>query len=148
MTLPAIERLVPHARPALLLDRIVEARDGALVTETCIREDNPYCDSGRVGAWVGLELIAQSAAALAGLEAVRDGQPVRIGYLLGTRHFRATVPSFALGDRLRIEVAREFRAASGLGAARGRIFAVDGSLLCEGLVTVFQPTDAADPAAR
>ena len=31
---PPIEQLVPHARPALLLDRIVESHDGLVVTET------------------------------------------------------------------------------------------------------------------
>ena len=136
---PPIEELVPHARPALLLDRVVEWRGDVLVTATRIREDNPYCVAGRVGAWVGVELIAQSIAALAGLEARRAGRPVRIGFLLGTRRYRSSVGWFALGDALTIEVSREFQSDDGLGAAHGRILAADERVLGEGLLTVFQP---------
>lgn len=144
---PPIEQLVPHARPALLLDRVVEAGGDVVVTETLIREDNPYCRDGQVGGWVGIELIAQSIAALAGLDALRAGRPVRIGFLLGTRRYRS-VPSFALGDRLRIEVTREFQSDDGLGAARGRILGADARLLGEGLLTVFQPARPEDVIGR
>ena len=113
--IPPLEELVPHARPALLLDRVVESRGDVLVTETRIREDNPYCAGGRVGAWVGIELIAQGIAALAGLDAVASGRPVRLGFLLGTRRYRSSVPWFAVGERLRIEVTREFQSDDGLG---------------------------------
>lgn len=145
---PPIEQLVPHARPALLLDRVVESHDGLIVTETLIREDNPYCIDGQVGAWIGIELIAQSIAALAGLDAVRAGRPVKIGFLLGTRRYRSSVPWFALGDRLRIEVTREFQTDDGLGAARGRILAADERLLGEGLLTVYQPARPEDVIGR
>ena len=145
---PPIDALVPHARPALLLDRVVEARGDVVVTETLIREDNPYCLDGRVGAWIGIELIAQSIAAMAGLEAVAAGRPVRIGFLLGTRRYRSNVPWFALGDLLRVEVSREFQTDDGLGAARGRIVASDGRVLGEGLLTVYQPARPEDVIGR
>jgi predicted hotdog family 3-hydroxylacyl-ACP dehydratase len=145
---PPIEQLVPHARPALLLDRVVEAHDGVVVTETVIRADNPYCRDGRVGAWIGIELIAQSIAAMAGLDAWRDGRAVKIGFLLGTRRYRSSVPWFALGDRLRVEVVREFQTDDGLGAARGRILADDARVLGEGLLTVFQPARPEDVIGR
>jgi 3-oxoacyl-[acyl-carrier-protein] synthase-1 len=145
---PPIEQLVPHARPALLLDRIVASHDGQVVTETVIRGDNPYCVDGRVGAWIGIELIAQSIAAMAGLDAIRAGRPVKIGFLLGTRRYRSSVPWFALGDRLRIEVAREFQTGDGLGAARGRILGEDGQVLGEGLLTVYQPDRPEDVIGR
>jgi len=148
VTLPPIERLVPHARPALLLDRVVESSGDLLVAETEIREDNPYHSAGRVGSWVGIELIAQGIAALAGIEAVRAGRPIRVGYLLGTRRYRSAVPWYAVGDRLRIEVVREFQSGDGLGAARGRILAADGALLGEALVTVFQPAHGEDVPDR
>jgi predicted hotdog family 3-hydroxylacyl-ACP dehydratase len=145
---PPLEQLVPHARPALLLDRLVEAHGDVVVTETRIREDNPYCADGRVGAWIGVELIAQSIAVLAGLDAVRAGRPVKVGFLLGTRRYRSSVPWFALGDRLRIEVSREFQTDDGLGAARGRILASDARVLGEGLLTVFQPERPEDVIGR
>lgn len=146
--IPPIEALVPHAGPALLLDRVAEDHGDVVVTETAIREDNPYCVDGRVGAWIGIELIAQSIAALAGLDAVRSGRPVRVGFLLGTRRYRSTVPWFAVGDVLRIEVQREFQTDDGLGAARGRILGADQRLLGEGLLTVYQPAHPEDVIDR
>ena len=144
----SIESLVPHARPALLLDRVVEAHGDVLVTETEIREDNPYCEGGRVGAWIGIELIAQSIAALAGIEALKAGRPVRVGFLLGTRRYRASVPWFAVGARLRIEATREFQSEDGLGAARGRVLAADGRVVGEGVLTVYQPVRPEDVIGR
>lgn len=146
--IPPLEELVPHARPALLLDRVVESRGDVLVTETRIREDNPYCAGGRVGAWVGIELIAQGIAALAGLDAVASGRPVRLGFLLGTRRYRSSVPWFAVGERLRIEVTREFQSDDGLGAGRGRILGDDERVLGEGLLTVYQPARPEDVISR
>jgi predicted hotdog family 3-hydroxylacyl-ACP dehydratase len=142
MTLPPIESLLPHVGRAILIDRLVEERGDVLVTEVLIRADHPYLMDGRVGAWVGVELIAQSAAARAGLEAVRGGGAVRIGFLLGTRRFRSTVPWYSLGDRLLIEVEREFGAENGLGAARGRILSASGTLLSEAVIIVFQPPES------
>jgi predicted hotdog family 3-hydroxylacyl-ACP dehydratase len=119
-----------------------------LVTETEIREDNPYCEGGRVGAWIGIELIAQSIAALAGIEALKAGRPVRVGFLLGTRRYRASVPWFAVGARLRIEATREFQSEDGLGAARGRVLAADGRVVGEGVLTVYQPVRPEDVIGR
>lgn len=139
---PAIESLVPHIKPALLLDRVVDVYADGLITETTVREDNPYCVAGRVGAWLGIELIAQSAAALAGLESVRLGRPIRVGYLLGTRRYRSSVPWFSVGDHLRVDVSREYETPEGLGAARGKILSREGLPLADGIVVVYHPDNA------
>ena len=138
---PPVAQLVPHAGRALLLDRIVDVGDNRIVAELTITEDKPYCRDGRMGSWVGVELMAQCAAALAGLEAWRRGRPPRVGFLLGVRRYRCTQPAFLLGQRLRVEAEREFEAGNGVGAARCRILAEDQTVLSEAAIAVFQPED-------
>jgi predicted hotdog family 3-hydroxylacyl-ACP dehydratase len=94
-----------------------------------------------MGSWVGVELMAQCAAALAGLEAWRRGCAPRVGFLLGVRRYRCTQPAFLLGQRLRVEAEREFEAGNGVGAARCRILAEDQTVLSEAAIAVFQPED-------
>ena len=83
-----------------MLDRLVAADDESLCAEVRVRADSLFLVDGAVGGWVGLEYMAQAIGAFAGYSARLRGEPVRIGYLLGTRHYECTQPSFALGSRL------------------------------------------------
>ena len=73
-TWPPIVELVPHRPPMLLLDRVL-AYDGECVTcETVLRPDSPFADQGHVPAVVGIEYMAQTIAAGAGLRGARKGR--------------------------------------------------------------------------
>ncbi|GLS05642.1 3-hydroxydecanoyl-ACP dehydratase [Chitiniphilus shinanonensis] len=139
--LPPIADLLPHAAPMILLDRVVALRPDAIETELVIRDASPFCEHGRVGAWVGIEYMAQSAAALVGADALRAGQPVRVGFLVGTRDYRADTPWFHRGEVLRVFAEREFQADNGMAAMRCRIARPDGTPLAACLLSVFQPDD-------
>ncbi|TJZ70701.1 ApeP family dehydratase [Chitiniphilus eburneus] len=138
---PPIAELLPHAAPMILLDRVVALTSDTIETEVVIGETSPFCEQGRVGAWVGIEYMAQSAAALVGGEARRNGQPVRVGFLVGTRDYRMQASWFLIGDTLRVFAEREFQADNGMAAMRCRIQRPDGTLLAESLLSVFQPDD-------
>ena len=102
-TWPPIVELVPHRPPMLLLDRVL-AYDGECVTcETVLRPDSPFADQGRVPAVVGIEYMAQTIAAGAGLRGREKGGGARTGFLLGCRSLTIAVDSFQVGDRLTIE---------------------------------------------
>jgi predicted hotdog family 3-hydroxylacyl-ACP dehydratase len=58
---------------------------------------------GSLPGWVGIELMAQTIAAWAGMQGRLRGEPVRIGMLLGTRKYRCQPTSFAAGALLTIE---------------------------------------------
>ena len=60
-------------------------------------------------AHVAVEWMAQACAAFAGSEAIDGGAPVRIGFLLGTRDFRAIAGWFAAGERLFVRAHLEYR---------------------------------------
>ncbi|UXY15997.1 hypothetical protein N8I74_02970 [Chitiniphilus purpureus] len=137
---PAIAELVPHAAPMCLLDTVLAIGPDWIRTGLAIRKDGPFCNDGRVGAWVGIEYMAQSAAALAGWEARQQGAAVRPGFLVGARRYLIHQPWFHCGEVLRIEAVRESGTGDGgLALLHGRIEAADGRLLAESTLSVFQP---------
>jgi predicted hotdog family 3-hydroxylacyl-ACP dehydratase len=86
----------------VLLDEVT-AYDGERVRcRVHIRPDGLFVEGGRVPGVVALEYMAQAIGAYAGLRARAAGQPVRIGYLLGTREMTLEVAHFEVGDELEV----------------------------------------------
>ena len=141
MTIPDIRSLLPHSGPMVLLDRVVTADEESLCAEVRIRQNSLFCHAGGVGAWVGLEYMAQAIGAYSGYTAKLRGEPIRVGFLLGTRHYQASQPVFAVGSLLNIYVKRIFQSENGLASFECRID--DGSgQLATASVTVYQPANA------
>lgn len=137
--LPPIRELVPHGGAMCLLDRVLAAGADTLSAEVAITPASLFCVDGAVGAWVGIEYMAQAVAAFAGYEARARGEPVRVGFLLGTRRYACKAPSFAVGSLLRVHVQRTLQAENGLGAFECRIDDAGGEELAGAIITVFQP---------
>ena len=70
----------------LLLDEVVSASEGAVTTRIILSEDSPFMSARGVPAAIGLEYLAQSAAAYFGLKA-RDGEAPRAGMLVACRQY-------------------------------------------------------------
>ena len=139
----AITDLVPHAGPMCLLDRVIDAGDEYLVAEVTVRADGLFADGSGVGAWVGIEYMAQAVAAWAGWRARNGGGAPRIGLLLGSRRYASTRARFTVGQCLRIEVSRTFIADNGLGQFDCRIVD-DGSIVASAALNVYEPDDPAE----
>lgn len=139
----AITDLVPHAGPMCLLDRVIEAADERLVAEVTVRRDGLFCDGHGVGAWVGIEYMAQAVAAWAGWRARNGGGEPKIGLLLGSRRYASSVARFGVGRCLRIEVGRTFIADNGLGQFDCRI-SDDGVVIATAALNVYEPDDPAE----
>ena len=65
MGMPDIRSLVPHAGPMVLLDRVISVDEDSLLAEVRIRSDSLFCNTDGVGAWVGIEYMAQAIGAWA-----------------------------------------------------------------------------------
>ena len=142
MDIPDIRSLVPHAGPMILLDRVVSADDESLCAEVTICSDSLFCTADGVGAWVGLEYMAQAIAAYAGYIAYRRGEAVKIGFLLGTRRYECERPFFSVGTRLQIHVKRIFQGENGMGSFECRIDE-GAAQLASVTLTVYQAVDDA-----
>ncbi|MDR3410182.1 MAG: hotdog family protein [Formivibrio sp.] len=139
MILPPIAELIPHTAPMILLDRVISASPEQLTAEVTIRPDSPFCDGQRVGGWVGIEYMAQTIAALAGWTARQKNDPVRLGFLVGTRQYRSQTPWFQVGDILHVSVHREIDGDNGVSAVVCHINSPEGLLHAAATITVFQP---------
>ncbi|RQO37113.1 3-hydroxylacyl-ACP dehydratase [Herminiimonas sp. KBW02] len=147
MTLPDIRSLVPHSGPMVLLDRVIAVGEESLCAEVSIRPDTLFCDGAGVGAWVGVEYMAQAVAAFAGYEAHLRGEAVKVGFLLGSRRYAAKCASFATGSKLHVHVQRALQGENGLGAFECRIDVVGDpgmAAVATASITVFQPENVGE----
>lgn len=145
MSFPPVAELLPHSGQMVLLDRVLSAADDDLCAEVVIRADSQFCDGSAVGAWVGIEYMAQAIAAHAGWLALQRGAPVRIGFLLGSRKYTANRPAFDVGSVLHVHAHRTLQGDNGLAAFECRIDVPAGGVapltLATATVTVFQPAN-------
>jgi predicted hotdog family 3-hydroxylacyl-ACP dehydratase len=133
----SIEELLPHAHPMILIDEVCETDEGDFYSLTRIAEDSLYYEPGKgVPTYVGIEYVAQTVAALAGLKSRRADGGVKLGYLLGTRRFTATDPYFPIGTLLTTMVASELES-SALSKYIGTIRDETGRLIVETSVTLY-----------
>lgn len=97
----SMSQLLPHEGRMLLVDELLEHREDGIVTALTIHANSVLCDGvSGVPAWVGMEYMAQTACAYAGIQEARAGEKPRISLLLGSRSYQARVPVFSIGARL------------------------------------------------
>jgi predicted hotdog family 3-hydroxylacyl-ACP dehydratase len=139
--------LIPHRGSMNLIERIAEVGEDRLSADLIVNENDPFFESGAgVPAWVGLEYMAQAAAALAGARAMNKNRPVRPGFIVSCREYISKVSVFEPGSRLRVTV----RALSPdiLGTSSFACAIVDlerdSASLVEGRLTVFEPETGDD----
>jgi predicted hotdog family 3-hydroxylacyl-ACP dehydratase len=123
-----------------LLDRITGYGDGWLEAEATIRPDGPLGDGTGHGAWTGIEYMAQTVAAYAGLRARICDEPVKIGLLVGTRRYESRWSLFPVGSRLLVRVTHDYSAENGLSIFDCRIICGEVEVATAAL-SVFQPAN-------
>ncbi len=141
MEMPDIRSLVPHSGTMVLLDRVISADENTLCAEVVIRPNSLFYADGGVGAWIGIEYMAQAIGAYAGYRARLRGEPVKIGFLLGTRRYESYRPLFARGSVLKIHIRRVLQSDNGLASFDCHIDDESGEL-ANASVNVFQPADS------
>ncbi|HWY14484.1 MAG TPA: hypothetical protein VNX86_05000 [Rhizomicrobium sp.] len=108
-TAGSIDELIVHRPPMRLLDRIVACSESEVVAEACVRADNLFFESGRgLPAYVGLEMMAQAIAVIDGKKRQNNGQPAKIGFLLGCRRYAPRTAIFAEGTLLTVSAKKVF----------------------------------------
>lgn len=136
-----IGTLVPHESTMLLLDSMLEADEHGTVCLVKVHEQSTFLQAEGVPALIGIEYMAQAIAAHGGYQAVIVGDPVRVGFLLGTPKLTSHVSFFPVGSSLRVEVEKDWGDDEML-RFKCRILDQDScELLMEAGLNVFQPRD-------
>jgi predicted hotdog family 3-hydroxylacyl-ACP dehydratase len=135
----SIDALLPHQPPMILLDKVVAYDDATLIASVAITESSLFLAGERVPGHVGIEYMAQACGAYAGAQALDAGEPVKIGFLLGTRLCRVLVPWFRISDRLIVTASIIFRDEQ-MAAFDCRV-EIDGQLAADAQLKFYQPDD-------
>lgn len=132
--------LLPHSGEMVLLDCITAFGENFLTAETKVRSDNPLIKHGKLATFAGIEIMAQGVAAWAGCMAVLAGEPVRLGYLLGTRKLHIHRDEINIGTPLRIQINMSIQDTTGFGVFDCQLIDMaTETLLLEGALNVFSP---------
>jgi predicted hotdog family 3-hydroxylacyl-ACP dehydratase len=135
----AVEDLVPHSGIMVLVNRVIEFDEENMVTEVIVRDDGLFSDGNTVPAWLGIEYMAQTIAALGGMKRRLAGEPLNLGFLLGTRRYVCNVGTFAVGSILSVSI-KQLVEDQGLGVFDCRISAEGISASAK--LNVYQPDSA------
>lgn len=137
-----IAPLVPHSGEMILLDRITDFGSDFLVAESEIRPEHILIKHGKLATYAGIEIMAQGVAAWAGCMAQQAGEPVRLGYLLGTRKLHLHSQEIPIGTKLQIQIKMSIQDATGFGVFDCQLIDLaDQRVLLEGALNVFSPKE-------
>lgn len=137
-----LAELLPHAGDMILLDAVERFDEDSVDTHLLVRAGGLLSAAdGSLPAWVGVEIMAQSVAAFAGCHARQAGEPVALGFLLGTRNYQCNVETFPVGARLRVRATRSLQDDNGMGVFECHL---DGpGIHAEARLNVFRPPEVA-----
>ncbi len=133
------ETLLPHDHPMILIDEVIEYGDDYLVARVEPDLGKPFAnDQGNVPAWVGVEYMAQAIGAFAGVQSKLAGEPVKVGFLLGTRAYNTEVDWFQRNEIYSIRVQQLYQD-NGLSAFECSIYQPGGNVLATATINTYQP---------
>ncbi len=140
----SVADLLPQTGEMILLDKIEDWDVDFLEASVFHNRPHWYNDAnGDTPAWVGIEYMAQSIAALAGIKSLLNKEPVRIGFLLGTRKYIAHTPTFKKNTPIAIHVESLFLGEDNLALFDCKISS-EKILLAQAQVKAIQPNKIED----
>lgn len=107
--------LLPHSGRMVLIDRINRYGDYFVEAGTQIRSDHILLVDGMLPCTAFIELMAQAVGAYAGIQARKNAQPVRLGFLLGTRKLEIFTQSVPVGTHLLATAHMSIQDVGGMG---------------------------------
>ena len=136
-----IEDVLPHSHPMILIERILEYGELYIKTMVTISEATPFIYQGKVPSYVSIEYMAQSVAAYSGINQLKSGNDIQVGFLLGTQKLELYEDSFNVGDLIELNAERHYY--DGEMASFHCQAARQGTILAKANISVYQPINAA-----
>ncbi|NVK56210.1 MAG: 3-hydroxydecanoyl-ACP dehydratase [Alteromonadaceae bacterium] len=91
--------LIPHRPPMLLINKVLDVDERSSSSLVRIDESSSFFEKEHgVPAWIGLEYMGQTAALIAGHQLQQGLVSPHLGFLLGTRAYKAECSYFTKGE--------------------------------------------------
>jgi predicted hotdog family 3-hydroxylacyl-ACP dehydratase len=135
-----VEKLLPHSGDMVLIDEMVDYGKDYGISRVKVKTGDKFFEESINGihSAIGLEWMAQTIAAIAGIESLSNNRPVQVGFLLGSRKYEPSKPVFKLGEEYIIHVKQLYREENGLGAFQCTIHE-GNELIADAKLNVFAP---------
>ena len=105
--------LLPQSGAMMLIDAVKRIDDHSISSQIKVRDDGLFSlPNQTVPAWVGIEYVAQTIAAFSGYHCLKRGEPIRLGLLLGTRHFECQHSDYRCGTLLNVHATKIIESAN------------------------------------
>ena len=139
----SLEQVLPHEHPMILLDELIECNDNSITTQINISDNSPFFDKALNGvpSWVGIEYMAQSIAAFAGIHSVLANELIRVGFLLGSRKYKADTDIFTQGQQVKVVANELYNEPEGLAQFDCQLIIAE-QIVASAKVNTFRPQNA------
>ena len=139
--IPDLIDLLPHDTPLALVDKLIDVQELSIHCQVIISDKNVFFnhETNTIPALVGIEFMAQSVAGWSGYHAWKKGNKSPIGFLLGSRKYKAECSEFQQGDTLDI-FAEQILENNGM-AVFSCYIECNGQQIASSQLNVFVPTE-------
>jgi predicted hotdog family 3-hydroxylacyl-ACP dehydratase len=141
INLPDVAELVPHQAPMILIDKLLAVDESTVHCQVFITTDSQFFEqkSNSVGAWVGIEYMAQTVSAWSGYQSFLNNEVPPIGFLLGCRRYQTESDCFHDGDVLDV-YAEQLMESDGMSAF-SCLIKCNGIVLASAQLNAFVPNE-------
>lgn len=141
-----VQALMPHSGKMMLLQQIIEYDETSLCAYAEINHKHIFVCNGYLPSWTAMELMAQGVAAWAGCIGQAAGEPVRLGFLLGTRKLVLHFDELAAPATVYVTIKASLQDSNGFGVFDSELWLCDAEkkpiqLLAEAALNVYSPKE-------
>lgn len=111
----SVAPLLPHSGHMVLLDCITDYGAGHLCATAKISENHILLKNNYLPCSSSIEIMAQGIGALMGCHAANAGEPIKLGFLLGTRKLDLFADNIPIGTQLQVKVKESVIDSTGFG---------------------------------
>ncbi|KAA8733862.1 3-hydroxylacyl-ACP dehydratase [Acinetobacter qingfengensis] len=127
---------IPHQAPMIFIDELLECGIDHAVAKLTIHPELMFLEPQGLPTWTSIELMAQTISLYAGVQGKAQGQPPKIGFLLGTRKLHLPFPYFPLHSEVQITVHKNYMH-DNLGMFQCEIIAQEQTITA--VLSVYEP---------
>ena len=146
LPITSVQPYLPHRDKMMLIDKVLSYDAESLVATAELNDQHIFVENGHFPSWAAMELMAQSVAAWSGCHADDLGESIRLGFLLGSRHFQLHFDELSVPSKVLIKIQVSIEDSNGFGVFDTQLWQSDDNnaeikLLAEGALNVYSPKE-------